>query len=367
MSLDLRRPLVAAVLAALVLTPAMAEARVIKGNSANNTLLGTESADKISAGGGHDRINGRGGNDRIEAGSGNDRVVGGTGNDAILAAAGNDVIDAGAGHDSVNAGAGNDSVLGGDGNDSLGGGDGADRVNGGPGDDRRLSGLGGDDVILGEAGNDRQMLGDNGNDVLDGGAGNDELQGSSGNDRVIGGDGDDHAQGGPGNDRVYGGTGNDQLDGDEGDDFIDGGPGDESCPSFGPKVVGATCTGFPAAGNRIDITADAGDDVVYPGDGKDNVFGESGADLIVLTDDGAYDRVSCNVGPTKTPGDQVVYVGPVDTDDDILANCPAPQSMSAEAFMKNPAFVYPGTTTHLPLPAGVTLPRPAPLAGWLGL
>lgn len=134
---------------------------IINGDSGDNELLGTETADTIRGYGGDDELYGFGGDDRIYGGGGHDWLFGGNGNDRLEGGAGDDLL-----HGEL----GNDILLGGDGNDDLQGGGGTDELRGGAGDDG-MSVWGEGSVAWGEGGND-EIWGD-GTVTLRGGAGDD--------------------------------------------------------------------------------------------------------------------------------------------------------------------------------------------------
>ena len=83
-----------------VLTPA-ADARILNGTSARDTIRGSQSADTVRAGARSDRVYGRGANDKIFGQAGNDYLAGGAGNDVIVGGRGRDVISCGAGRDTA--------------------------------------------------------------------------------------------------------------------------------------------------------------------------------------------------------------------------------------------------------------------------
>ncbi|UGB43997.1 hypothetical protein LQ940_05015 [Nocardioides sp. cx-173] len=95
---------------------------------------------------------------------------------------------------------------------------------------------------------------------------------------------------------------------------MDAGPGDDSCPGFDAN--------YEPQPNVCDLntTGDEGDDIIYPGSGVDNVFGEQGFDTIVVTNDGAYDRLFCVDGasePNLPPnGGRLLAMGSLDPLDD---------------------------------------------------
>ncbi len=135
---------------------------IIIGDSTNNIVSGTNSADLIVGGSGDDTLSGGNGNDLLFGGCGDDSIDGGNGNDLLFGGSGEDAIDGGNGNDFVDGGSGDDVINGGNGNDLL--------------------------------------FGDSGNDVIDGGNGSDLIFGGSGNDVLIGVGGADWMQGGSGND-----------------------------------------------------------------------------------------------------------------------------------------------------------------------
>lgn len=150
-------------------------------------------------------------------------------------------ISGGGGEDVLLGLAGNDSLYGGNSSDNLTGGAGADFINGGDGLDRAsyasspervvinltygyglygeaegdtlvsiewLMGSAYDDVFLGNDQNN-WFIGGKGIDTLYGYGGNDDLEGDAGNDILNGGEGHDTLTGGAGKDIMTGGAGND--------------------------------------------------------------------------------------------------------------------------------------------------------------
>tara|TARA_R110002096_G_scaffold380638_3_gene574576 strand:- start:177 stop:1871 length:1695 start_codon:yes stop_codon:yes gene_type:complete len=194
----------------------------VRGNDADNTLVGHGGDDTILGAEGNDTIwagSDDGGDDHFFGGSGNDIIGGGAGNDKIAGDSGTDILFGGSGADSIWAGgeddildASADIVWAGAGNDIVQGAAGADTVGGGAGDDN-IEAHAGNDKIFGGAGTS------GGDDTLDGGSGNDEIFASVGTDILIGGSG---------NDTLYGGSGDDLLSGDAGQDFLYGGVGDDT-------------------------------------------------------------------------------------------------------------------------------------------
>jgi serralysin len=127
---------------------------------------------------------------------------------------------AGAGNDSLGGSDGANRILGRAGNDRIDGYGGADTLDGGEGDDLIEGGLGAD-LLLGGSGNDligdteqiilQTVAEDDAPDTLSGGAGNDTLLAGGGADLLDGGTEDDHLTGGAGADELIGGAGNDIL------------------------------------------------------------------------------------------------------------------------------------------------------------
>ncbi|WP_460077456.1 putative Ig domain-containing protein, partial [Roseibium sp. ROS1] len=91
----------------------------------------------------------------------------------------------------------------------LTGGEDADSINGGDKEDI-IRGNGGDDTLVGAGSND-QIFGDAGNDFILGGTGNDRIFGGAGNDSLFGGANDDYIDSGSGFDEITGGRGNDRI------------------------------------------------------------------------------------------------------------------------------------------------------------
>ena len=90
------------------------------------TVIGTDGADRITAGSAGNLVQGLAGNDTLIGGAGNDTIVGegkgfdvpvetlGTGNDSIFGGAGNDRLDGNDGDDTLDGGLGNDTLGSGD-------------------------------------------------------------------------------------------------------------------------------------------------------------------------------------------------------------------------------------------------------------
>ena len=134
-------------------------------DGANQTLVGTTSADILRGGKQDDSIDGKAGADSIDGGKGADLLRGGSGDD---------VIDGGSGPDTIYGDADGDTINGGAGADVLDGGDGVDVLNGD----------GGEDLLIGGAAGDT-LKGGSGSDVIVGGAGDDMLEGGRGGDTFL--------------------------------------------------------------------------------------------------------------------------------------------------------------------------------------
>lgn len=139
----------------------------------------------------------------------------------------------------------------------------SNRMNGLQGTDYML-GLFGDDYLIGYNGSDT-LVGGAGNDVLHGGGEKDALIGSTGNDNITGGYGADEIIGGEGNDTILGGNGPDTLLAGVGEDFIVGGHGIDEISS------GADDDKIYTA-NRNTTESDGARDIVYCGEGNDEVW-----------------------------------------------------------------------------------------------
>ena len=139
------------------------------------SLLGTESADKMSGTRDADLMVGAAGDDILSGGRGNDELSGEHGDDYLYGERGNDRIYGDRGSDYLDGGRGNDSLWGGADTDYLIGGRGDDQLSGGQGDDY-LSGGRGDDTLIGGAGNDHLWGGkDNDTSVFETGSGKDVI------------------------------------------------------------------------------------------------------------------------------------------------------------------------------------------------
>ena len=222
----------------------MARGFDLAGTGGDDTLVGTDTVDRITAGRGDDWVEGKAGDDVLDGGAGDDVLVGGAGNDTYR----------------FDAGSGKDTIVDAEGVNTVDFGAGLSRtgmtVSQGLGDDGQryldLDFSSGDrlSVRQGELGKVQafrfadgtvltvadllasmpsvNLLGESGDDALSGYAGNDLLDGRDGNDVLAGGGGSDTLIGGAGNDVLDGGTGDDRLDGGMGDDSLTGGDGHDT-------------------------------------------------------------------------------------------------------------------------------------------
>ncbi|MGB3492896.1 MAG: calcium-binding protein [Elainellaceae cyanobacterium] len=112
-----------------------------------NSIVGSQSGDRLSGTANADQIRARGGNDKLLGRAGDDQIVGGRGNDRLVGARGNDWLKGSAGDDRLIGGKGSDQLLGKNGDDTLLGGRGNDIIAGGKGSNV-LSGQAGRDVFV---------------------------------------------------------------------------------------------------------------------------------------------------------------------------------------------------------------------------
>jgi Ca2+-binding RTX toxin-like protein len=240
----------------------------LRGDDANNVLIGNDVGEYFYGGAGEDVLKASGGIDHLFGGAGNDRVEGGADSDILDGGDGVDtadyrtsaaavVVDLLAGTGSGGDAAGDtlllienlagsqfgDVLTGDDGVNRLQGFDGADQLRGGGGNDRLIGGLGADlldggagtDVVdysasalgvmislasgtglLGDAAGDRFVSIEN----VDGSAYADTITGDSAVNRLNGGAGNDSLSGGGGNDYLLGDLGNDSMTGGAGADVF---------------------------------------------------------------------------------------------------------------------------------------------------
>lgn len=287
-----------------------------KGDTAADTIIGTDYADLILAENGDDVIDGRDGDDIIFAGGGNDS------------------INAGSGDDYVEAGAGADVVIGGDGDDVLLGWGRYDETtteadytaatgltstaladfiklsNGAQVDDEGdwIQGDGGDDTIHGGGGNDILQGGDD-DDLMFGGSGSDIMAGGAATVTPAGGsaiavvngqlnasidlsgvytvstslgdDGDDHLMGQAGHDVMVGGGGDDRLEGQGGNNILIGDFADLKM-SGDTTLLEANATAIDSAFQGDDtLIGGALVDIIMGNGGKDTLSGDMGKNILI--------------------------------------------------------------------------------------
>lgn len=291
----------------------------LTGSDGNDTLYGTQDADRVLGLAGDDRLWGLDGNDYVEGGMDADLIHGNDGDDQL----------SGDQRGAAVQPFGDDEVFGGSGADLLSG-DAAVRIwvdqptvhlippdfdqgkpvpfgghllNGETGGNDLLKGGADDDILLGDA---LALRGDaqGGDDILFGGAGNDRLFGdayigfnpspigipprievvfspdagigdsaSGGNDYLDGGSGDDFMVGDAINFANYETGG--QPTGRGGDDILEGGSGQDT-------LVGDAIDISPfgtASGGNDQLFGDSGDDWLY-GDAVESENGRGGDDLL---------------------------------------------------------------------------------------
>ncbi len=318
----------------------------LTGGNGNDTLLGSDEANRLAGGLGDDLLLGNGANDYLTGGSGVDSLDGGSGNDTLAGGALGDSLLGGIGIDRLIGGAGNNTLDGG--GDSpydtadyrwtgsatssagifvdLGGGratgsgfsdiiTGIRSTDGGAGNDtlngnasiNALRGMGGADLLTGQAGNDALFGDDNTANASDG---NDTVLGGDGADRLWGGGGDDLLQGDTGNDTLQGGTGNNVLAGG-------GNPGDTVDYRWADSEIVASLVGGIATGTGFadqlsglssviggdfsdSLTGDSLANSLYGGAGNDTLQGLAGNDY--LAGEAGDDRLDGGAGNDTLAG-----------------------------------------------------------------
>ena len=214
----------------------------------------------------------------------------GDGNDSIDVT-GDPIVawpESGPGADVIHGGPGPDEVFGHNGNDTIYGAGGDDEINGGA-DDDFIAGNAGGDILAGLAGAD----------TLDGGSGPDRLSGDGGADTAdyhlsaspldidLDGDDDDGTAGEGDNVRadietILGGSAGDDIVGASGDNFIygNGGPDDLAGLAGVDYIFGGTSGDKLSGGSgQDDIRGEANDDSLYGGLDDDTMLGGTGADF----------------------------------------------------------------------------------------
>ncbi len=261
----------------------------LEGGTGIDVLSGGRDEDLMRTGDGLNHAFGNKGGDRIEGGANTDNLYGGQDNDILFGNAGDDWLLGEKGDDFAEGGDGFDVMVGGEGLDSLQGGGGDDVLFGNTGNDSLEGGLGSDtisagkedDAIWGNAGDD-VLFGNIGQDFLDGSEGNDTLAAGQDNDQVFGNIGDDILFGNLGNDVVDGGDGNDTALGGQEDDRLFGYAGDDA-------LFGNLGNDFIDGGDGKNVLGGGQDnDTLIGGVGEDTLSGDLGDDS--LTGGGGSDR-----------------------------------------------------------------------------
>ncbi len=307
----------------------------LTGNDQDNRIEGGEGDDVINGAGGFDTASYANAMGPVTAslaaraatGAGNDILVsiegliGSAYNDTLT---GSDVanrIDAGAGDDWVSGGAGDDVLMGGAGSDALYYGDltnavqvnlSSGQVNAGAqggldtvsGFEIAILGSGADLFIGDEMGN--TAYGNAGDDLLFGNGGNDWLYGGDGSDQLFGGAGDDLLDGGTGADFLNGGLGNDTYIVDNAGDQITefGGDGIDTVQSSVSFTLTAGLENLILTGNgSIDGTGNELANYIVGNMGNNRLWGGAGDDTIVTLSGRAsiqamsgFDRVDGGAG-----------------------------------------------------------------------
>ncbi|QHD69751.1 hypothetical protein GS397_23775 [Sphingobium yanoikuyae] len=252
----------------------------LRGNAANNFLVG---------GGGNDTLEGMDGDDILAGGAGGDSLFGGAGLDVAdyrtssgvtvsldgsLVRTGDAVGDGFSsiegfygsltGADRLRGNAANNILVGNGGNDTLEGMDGNDVLEGGAGADAHIGGVGMDAAsyrssLTGVTVSLDNTLVKTGDAVGDTFSGIESLYGSlTGNDHLRGNAGNNAFEGGGGDDLMEGGLGNDWLLGGDGLDIMTGGGGQDTflfTTPIGPSSID-TITDFSPVDDTIRLEND---------------------------------------------------------------------------------------------------------------
>ncbi|MEO1199842.1 MAG: calcium-binding protein, partial [Pseudomonadota bacterium] len=107
----------------------------LRGNDADNELIGNVGSDDLRGGDGKDTLIGLNGGDELRGQKNGDRLEGGNGSDDLRGGKGNDDLRGGKGGDDLRGERGNDDLMGGGGSDTLRGGYGQDDLTGNSGRD----------------------------------------------------------------------------------------------------------------------------------------------------------------------------------------------------------------------------------------
>ncbi len=225
----------------------------IKGTSNNDVLNGTASADTIYGYGGDDTIYGNDGDDEAYGGAGNDTLYGGSGNDTLGGGAGDDVVNGGEGDDILYGGDGNDLLIGGAGSDTIYGGGGIDTVS--------YESYGG-----GEYGEGVYVYLDNSNDTSydNGDAAGDVFYDV------------ENVKGSIYSDTIYGDSGDNIIWGNGGNDMLFGYSSEAHYQAHDISELLGNDTFYTGSrtGDYVSVNIGIGDNIVYGGDGDDQVSRE---------------------------------------------------------------------------------------------
>lgn len=277
--------------------------------SANASLTGNASANRLAGNNGDNVLNGAGGDDILNGRGGSDTLLGGAGKDWLNGAEGDDILRGGSGNDTYIIDSAGDIV------DEEGNNDTFDQVRIGFSTDLATFAGGkieylvltGTDAIDGWGNSAvNWILGNENANVIDGREGDDVLAGYGGNDTLLGGDGRDWIEGRAGDDILDGGAGNDNLLGGSGNDIYiladtndvisEGGnkdTGDEIRAAFsinladydGGSIENVTLKGtadLNAAGTAVNnkLIGNDGANLLDGGEGEDYLDGGSGNDIL---------------------------------------------------------------------------------------
>jgi len=286
----------------------------LRGNYANNLIIGGDGNDTIDGLAGADTMNGGAGDDTYTVDNAGDVINETSGIDTVIAkvawtlGAGQDRLvmqyaGNGTGNGDANTitgGGGSDSIFGLDGDDVLVGGAGGDTLDGGTGADTMQGGAGADIYIVDNAGDVVDETGGSGIDLVNASIASYAL--TAGVERLtFTGSGDFYGSGNDLANTITGGAGNDTLDGGLGSDSLIGGLGDDTyvvdsstdriSDTGGIDTVLATAGSFTLSGTLENLTyAGTGDfigtgsnsaNVVTGGIGNDSLNGGAGNDTVI--------------------------------------------------------------------------------------
>ncbi|MDC0590206.1 calcium-binding protein, partial [Porticoccaceae bacterium] len=297
----------------------------------DNTVIGGQEADSITGGEGHDRVIGDNGEivygslgviETIES-----TVISEGASDIIKVGNGDNTVIGGQGSDEITAGTGNDDILGDNGvitysngiairiatsdeDENTGGGD---TINAGEGDNRILAGLSGDGVTA--LGGDDVVLGDNGqltyvNNILTKAVSSESALG--GMDTLTVGDGDNTVIGGQEADSITGGEGHDRVIGDNGE-IVYGSLG--VIETIESTVISEGASDIIKVGNGDNtVIGGQGSDEITAGTGNDDILGDNG---VITYSNGIAIRIATSDEDENTGGGDTINAG--EGDNRILA------------------------------------------------